>query len=78
MERAILQLRDRWEQAARRGLRLRRDASLIRMQGLTSVPLDTTPRLLPATAEPPMLVSEAMHGALPKVMPFPAFSLEDD
>lgn len=54
-ERAIPQLRDRWEQAARRGLRLRRDASLIRMQGLTLAPLDTTPRLLPATAEPPML-----------------------
>lgn len=78
MERAILHLRDRWEQAASRGLKLRKDASLIRMQGLTSVPLAGSAPLVPTTAEPAMLVSQAMHGSLQKVMPFPAFSLDEE
>ncbi|WP_369641566.1 Mu transposase C-terminal domain-containing protein [Acidovorax sp. A79] len=78
MEKAIWRLRDSWEQAATRGLRVRKDAKLIRMQGLTSVPVAPSSPLLPSSQEPTMLVSPAMQQALPKVMPFPAFSLEDE
>ncbi|MDD0813376.1 Mu transposase C-terminal domain-containing protein [Curvibacter sp. HBC28] len=77
MEKAIWSLRDKWEQAASRGLRVRKDAKLIRMQGLTSVPMTPSSPLVPPSQEPLMLVSPAMQQALPKVMPFPAFSLED-
>lgn len=77
MERAIWRLRDSWEQASSRGLRLRKDAKLIRMQGLTSVPMTPSSPLIPPSQEPLMLVSPTMQQALPKVMPFPAFSLEE-
>lgn len=78
MARAIGRLRDRWEQAASRGLRVRKDAKLIRLQGLTSVPVISSSPLVPPSQEPMLLLSPAMQQALPKVMPFPAFSLNED
>lgn len=78
MEKAIWRLRDSWEQAATRGLRVRKDAKLIRLQGLTSVPVGPSSPLAPAAKEPLMIVSPTMRKALPKVMPFPAFSLEEE
>ena len=76
---ALVQLSDRWQEATRRGLRLRRDMSLTRLQGLTSVPL--VPALAPptaATTAQPLELSPAMYKALPEVIPFRAFSLDED
>lgn len=78
MESAIGRLRDRWEQAATRGLRVRKDAKLVRFQGLTSVPVASPNPLVPLSQEPILLVSPTMQKALPKVMPFPTFSLNEE
>jgi putative transposase len=79
LERAMVRLQDRWEQAIRRGLRLRKDTALIRMQGLTSVPLGPdTPAIAPAANAAPLELSPTMRQLLPKVVPFNTFSLEED
>jgi len=79
LERAMLRLQDRWEQAIRRGLRLRKDMALIRMQGLTSVPLGLdTAAITPAANVAPLELSPSMRQLLPKVVPFKTFSLEED
>lgn len=78
MEKAIISLRNQWEDAAQRGLRMRKDAALIRMRGLTSVSLDQTAPLAAPAQESPILLSPVITKALPEVMPFHAFSLADD
>lgn len=79
LERAMVRLQDRWEQAIRRGLRLRKDMALIRMQGLTSVPLGPdTPAIASEANAAPLELSPSMRQLLPKVVPFNTFSLEED
>lgn len=79
LERAMLQLSERWQEATRRGLRLRRDASLTRLQGLTSVPLALAAPPTPAVStQQPIELSPAMFKALPEVIPFKTFSLDED
>lgn len=78
LERASLRLQDRWEQAAKRGLRIRKDSRLVRLQGMTSVPMEITPPSIAMTTEPAMQVSAVMREKLPEVMPFPSFSLDED
>lgn len=75
----MLQLSERWQEATRRGLRLRRDASLTRLQGLTSVPLALAAPPTPAVStQQPIELSPAMFKALPEVIPFKTFSLDED
>lgn len=78
MERAAQRLQQRWEDAAQRGLKIRKDSRLIRLQGLTSVPMQVAPPPLSMTTEAPLQVSGVMLDQLPKVMPFRAFSLDED
>jgi putative transposase len=79
LERAMVRLQDRWEQAIRRGLRLRKDMALIRMQGLTSVPLGLeTQAVAPATSAPPLELSPSMRQALPEIVPFDTFTLDEE
>ncbi len=79
LEAAFGRLQERWEAATKRGLRLRKDSELIRMQALTSAPLALGPAVIPDLgATPPLQLSPAMHKALPEVVPFRAFNLEED
>jgi putative transposase len=79
LERAMVRLQDRWEQAIRRGLRLRKDTALIRMQGLTSVPLGLdSPASRSAASVAPFELSPSMRQALPEVVPFDAFTLDEE
>ena len=79
LERAMVRLQDRWEQAIRRGLRLRKDTALIRMQGLTSVPLSPdVPAIASAANVAPLELSPTMRQVLPEIAPFDTFSLEED
>lgn len=72
---AQIRLQDRWGDAIGRGLKVRKDAHLIRLQGLTSA------RLLPAAPDTQPLLpepSQVVLEALPEVVPFTAFSLSED
>ena len=75
-------LQDRWGNAIAKGVRVRKHASLIRMQGLTSAKVFDAggeSRASSATQdfEPPQS-SPAMEEILSTVMPFDSFSLDDD
>lgn len=72
------ELSDRWSNAIKRGIKVRRDSDLIRAQGLTSAriakgngSLDRKPQPLP---EP----SAAIVDRLSKVMPFAGYTLNED
>ncbi|MDP9911925.1 putative transposase [Variovorax boronicumulans] len=79
LERAMVRLQDKWEEATRRGVRLRRDTALIRMQGLTSVPLSPDiPAIASSSILPPLELSPTMKQALPKIVPFDTFTLEEE
>lgn len=75
-------LQDRWGNAVAKGVRIRKHASLIRMQGLTSAKVFNAGGESQASSstqdfEPPQS-SPAMEEILSKVMPFDSFSLDDD
>lgn len=78
MENAANRLQQRWEDAARRGLRIRKDSRLIRMQGMTSVPMEVAAPAAVVTTEAPLQESLVMREKLPMVMPFRSFSLDED
>jgi putative transposase len=72
------ELDDRWHEAIRRGLKVRKDSDLIRSQGLTSANLikpDAAQIWVPQPVPEP---SVAMVEALPKVMPFRSYNLSED
>ncbi len=72
---AQLRLQDRWGEAIGRGLKVKKDAQLIRLQGLTSARLLSTPQdVQPLLPQPSPVVLET----LPEVIPFKAFSLSED
>ncbi len=72
---AQMRLQDRWSEAIGRGLKVRKDAQLIRLQGLTSARLLPTPQdIRPLLPQPSPIVLET----LPEVIPFRAFSLSED
>lgn len=78
-ETAMVNLSERWQEATRRGLRKRPDKMLTRLQGMTSVPLTLTTSAEPSISQsPPLELSAAMYDALPKVIPFKTFSLDED
>lgn len=79
LETALVQLSERWQEATHRGLRHRRDMALARLQGMTSVPLALAPPAAPAVSTaPPIELSPAMYKALPEVIPFKTFSIEEE
>lgn len=79
LETAMLRLQAMWHDATRRGVRQRKDSALIRMQALTSTPLGPERSVLPASSEvPPLQLSAAMQRALPEVIPFNTFNLDED
>lgn len=71
-------LQDRWKEAAKRGVRVRKDSDLIRAQGLSSArvtkPQDSKERAPQTLPEP----SPAMKDLLPRAMPFKGYSLGED
>jgi putative transposase len=72
-------VKDRWGDAIRRGVKVRKNADLIRMQGFTSAQIihakgDALQVQSTATLE----VSPVVQNMLPQVMPFKTFSLEED
>jgi putative transposase len=76
--RARERIRERWGEAIRKGVKVRKHSDLIRHQGLTSARLlandpHSTNR---GTVLPE--VSQASMDVLGDVMPFPSFSLKDD
>lgn len=72
---AQLRLQGRWGEAIGRGLKVKKDAQLIRLQGLTSARLVPTPQdVQPLVPQPSPVVFET----LPEVLPFKAFSLSED
>lgn len=78
LERAEVRLRERWENATRRGLRMRRDAKLVRLQGLTSVPLDLDgPQARSSVTAAPLELSPMMAQSLPDLAPFSSFAMEE-
>lgn len=78
-EKAQISLSERWQEATRRGIRKRPDKALTRLQGMTSVPLALTAPAVPAISlTPPLELSPAMYKALPEVIPFKTFSLDED
>lgn len=79
LETALISLSERWQEATRRGVRKRQDKTLTRLQGMTSVPLTLTASATPAISQtPPLELSPAMYEALPSVIPFKTFSLDED
>lgn len=78
-ETALVSLSERWQEATRRGVRKRQDKTLTRLQGMTSVPLTlTTSAATVISQTPPLELSPAMYEALPEVIPFKTFSLDED
>lgn len=74
---AFTRLQDRWQAAAKRGLRLRKDSELIRLQGLTSVPMDPSePITAQGEVDVPLQLSPVMARNLPQVVPDASFSME--
>ncbi|MDZ7865944.1 Mu transposase C-terminal domain-containing protein [Acidovorax sp.] len=78
MEKSILRLQASWEDATKRGLRVRKHSALVRLQGLTSVPMEPSRPQPTMTTEVPLQVSQVMQTKLPEVMPFRSFSLEEN
>lgn len=76
--RADLRVKDRWAEAIARGVKVRKNADLIRMQGLTSAQIvqDVTPK--GSTAAPPPECSSITLDLLPEVIPFKSFSINED
>lgn len=71
-------LNNRWSDAIKRGVKVRKDSDLIRAQGLTSARLNKTHnssnRVLQTLPEP----SQEMLERLPNIMPFKGYSLNED
>lgn len=72
------QLNDRWRDAIKRGIKVRKDSDLIRAQGMSSAritrsnaPSERLPQVLPEAS--PVILK-----MLPKAMPFKGYSLEDE
>lgn len=72
------QLNDRWSDATKRGIKIRKDADLIRAQGMSSARITrsngASERMPQALPEP----SPAILKILPKAMPFKGYSLEEE
>ena len=78
-EKALISLSERWQEATCRGVRKRQDKTLTRLQGMTSVPLTLTASAAPVISQtPPLELSPTMYEALPEVIPFKTFSLDED
>ncbi|MCU4120998.1 transposase family protein [Variovorax sp. N23] len=79
LEAAMFRLQAMWHDAMRRGVRQRKDSALIRMQALTSAPLGfERPVIAAPSATPTLQLSPAMQRALPEVVPFKTFNLDED
>ena len=76
--RAELRVKDRWAEAIKRGVKVRKHADLIRLQGLTSAQVvqDVTPKA--STTAPVPECSPITLDLLPKVIPFKSFSMNED
>ncbi len=79
LERATQRLQERWADATKRGSKVRKDNSLVRMQALTSASFSlesSKPKSL--GSESPLELSPVLLKALPKIVPFESFTLEED
>lgn len=76
--RAQADLQDRWSEATKRGIKVRKDADLVRAQGMSSARItkrDASSELaVPTPPEP----SPAMMNLLPRAIPFKGYSLEEE
>lgn len=78
-EAALTRLNERWQEATQRGTSKRKASALTRLQGMTSVPLSPAMPVTPeVTEQSPIELSVVMSEALPEVIPFKAFSLDED
>lgn len=79
LEIALNNLSESWQEATRQGIQKRQAQKLIRLQGMTSVPMTLTASAAPALSQmSPLELSPAMYEALPEVIPFKTFSLDED
>ncbi|OGQ60216.1 MAG: hypothetical protein A3J24_09885 [Deltaproteobacteria bacterium RIFCSPLOWO2_02_FULL_53_8] len=81
LEAAQLRLQDQWGEAVSRGIKIRRDSDLLRLQGYTSAKVikDRSPAAQSADQSAPVpILSSNSQKLLSNVMPFKTFSLEED
>lgn len=71
-------LQDRWNEATKRGIKVRKDSDLIRAQGMSSAKMIKANGLREPRSQTPPEPSPAMMELLPKAMPFRGYSLEDE
>lgn len=74
-------LHEQWGEAISRGVKVRRDGSLVRFQGYTSAKVFDAKASTHGNSEPPPSVPEASATSekiLPNVMPFKAYSLSEE
>lgn len=72
------QLSERWDQAVKRGLRVRKDADLIRSRGMSSASIGKTEGDASNSPKATPEASPHILQALPEVMPFRAYSLDEE
>lgn len=81
LEAAQLRLQDQWGEAISRGIKVRKDSNLIRLQGYTSAKVikDRTPDATQIHQNVPVpVLSASSQKRLSDVMPFKTFSIEED
>lgn len=78
LARAQERLRDQWSAAIARGVKVRRDSNLVRLQGLTSAKVFGKPTNEQAAARVMPEPSPIMERDLANVMPYKHFSLEEE
>ncbi len=69
-----------WGEAVARGVKVRKDSDLIRLQGLSSAKVftDRTATLELSSAPPVPLISQQTEAVLADVMPFKSYSMEEE
>lgn len=76
--RADFRVKERWGEAIQRGVKVRKNADLIRIQGLTSAQLVEDKTTRQSSPAPRLEVSPITLELLPKILPFNTFSLNED
>lgn len=78
LAKASLELQEFWNEAIGRGVQLRRDSELIRLQGLTSTKIFAKSKICTAVPAPLPETSPLSERILANAMPFPAFLLQEE
>ncbi len=75
---ASLRVKERWGEAVQRGVKVRKNADLIRAQGLTSAQLVPEQPRADQSAAPTLEVSPVTLDLLPQILPFQSFTLTEE